>query len=201
MALLSARQLQRNAFLAKWSKVDWSRQNCELAVETGLSGERIRQIRKQLGSPQPTHPDRKLITRQTLQWAKDNLDNLKGLTWAEVQRKYGLGDYWRRNPVFLFLKPFLRDGSRIRIHPWGLMNFSLPNRDLARIWRLQYVQVASGRTQERRSRARWRCKPGSGGVLVSGRGQLQSYQRTVKAEERKAAVYFAQCRVNLGLQL
>ena len=99
MARLSACQLQRNAFLAKWSKVDWSKQNCEVADGMGLSGERIRQIRKQLGAPQPTHPDRKRITRQTFQWAKDNLDNLKGLTFAEVQRKYGLGDYCRRSPL------------------------------------------------------------------------------------------------------
>jgi hypothetical protein len=192
MARLSARQLQRNAFLAKWSRVDWSRQNCELAVEMGLSGERIRQIRKQLGAPQPTHPDRKRITRQTFQWAKDNLDNLKGLTWAELGRRYGLGDYWKRSPLYSFLKPFLRDGNHIRKHPWGRMNFWLPNRDLARIWRLQYTQMASGRTQERRSRARWRYKPGSGGIHVSGRGRLQAYQRALKAEEQKAARHFAQ---------
>jgi hypothetical protein len=46
MARLSFRQLQRKAFLAKWSKVDWSKQNCELADQKGLSGERIRQIRQ-----------------------------------------------------------------------------------------------------------------------------------------------------------
>src|SRR6266516_4450740 len=39
---LSFRQLRRKAFFAKWSAVDWSEQNVELAAETGLSRERIR---------------------------------------------------------------------------------------------------------------------------------------------------------------
>ena len=120
MARLSARQLQRDAFLAKWSKVDWSKQNCELAVEMGLSGERIRQVRKQLGAPQPTHPNRWRKTTQALQWAKDNLDNLKGLTWSELQRKYGLGDYWESSPLHSFLKPFLQEKRK---NPWAQIRF------------------------------------------------------------------------------
>ena len=84
MIRLSPRQLRRRAFLAKWSKVDWSKQNCELADEIGLSQERIRQIRRQLGAPNPTHHDRKRKTRQALQWAKGRLDELKGLSPAEL---------------------------------------------------------------------------------------------------------------------
>jgi hypothetical protein len=40
MARLSTCQLQRRPFLAKWSKVDWSKQDCELADEMGRSRER-----------------------------------------------------------------------------------------------------------------------------------------------------------------
>lgn len=189
MAPLSARQLQRNAFLAEWSKVDWSKQNCELAVEMGLTGERIRQIRQQLGAPQPTHPNIKRVTRQAFQWAKDNLDKLKGLTWAELQRKYGFGDYWQSSPLHSFLKPFLREKSK---HPWAQIDFRLPNRDLALIWRLPPNLVSKQRLKKQIPPPTWRCKPGSGAIEFSGRGQLQAYQRTVKAEERKAARYFAQ---------
>ena len=191
MTRLSARQLQRRAFLAKWSKVDWSKQNCELADEMGLSGERIRQIRKQLGAPKPTHPDRKRITRQAFKWAKDNLDELKGLTWAELQRKYGLADYWRRSPLHSFLKPFLRDGTLIPKHPWDQMNFRLPNRDLERIWRLPFNVVPEHRFRKQRPPPKWRCKPGRGGIPFSGRADREAYHRAVKAEERKAARYFA----------
>ena len=190
MARLSARQLQRNAFLAKWSKVDWSKQNCELADEMGLSGERIRQIRQQLGVPNPTHPDRKHKTRQALQWAKCNLDELKGLSPAELGRKYGLSIRWRGGPLYLFLKPYLRDVKRK--HPWDRMNFLLPNRDLARIWRLPPNLVSKHRLKKQRPPPTWRCKTGRGGIQFSRRAKVQAYRRAVKAEEWNAARYFAQ---------
>jgi hypothetical protein len=186
------RQLQREAFLAKWSKVDWSKQDCELADEMGLSGERIRQIRQQLGAPKPAHPHRRRTTRQALEWAKNNLDKLEGLSWAELQRKYGLTNYWRRSPLHSFLRPFLRNGNDARKHPWDSMNFSLPNGDLARIWRLPYSQVASHRSDNQRGRSRWRLKLGSVCLRFRGREQLQAYHQAVEAEERNAARYFAQ---------
>src|SRR5713101_2843474 len=47
----SRQQLRRKAFLAKWSAVDWSKQNTELGAEMGLSRDRIRQIRQLVGAP------------------------------------------------------------------------------------------------------------------------------------------------------
>jgi hypothetical protein len=189
MARLSARQLQRNAFLAKWSKVDWSKQNCELAGEIGLSGERIRQIRQRLGAPNASHHNRKRNTRQALQWAKGNLDELKGLSPAELGRKYGLSTGWRSGPLYLFLKPFLRNSKRMP--PWDRMNFRLPNRDVARIWRLPPNLVSKHRLKKLHLSPTWRCKTGTGGIQFSGRAQVQAYHRAVKAEKRQAARYFA----------
>ena len=192
MTRLLYSQLQRKAFLAKWSKVDWSKQDCELADEMGLCRERIRQIRKQVGAPKPTHHRRVRKTAQALQWAKDNLDKLKGLSWAELRRKYGLPRHWRGSPLYQFLKPFLRDGSLNRKHRWDLMNFSLPNRDLERIWRLPYNMAGPYRFRKQLQRPTWRFKRGTGGIQFSGRRELQAYHRAVKAEERNAARYFAQ---------
>ena len=186
------RQLQREAFLANWSKVDWSKQNCELADEMGLSRERTRQIRKQVGSPKSTHHRRMRKSASALQWAKDNLDKLKGLSGAELGRKYGLSRHWRSGPLYPFLKPFLRDGIRIRKHRWDLMNFRLPDRDLERIWRLPRNMVASYRFRNQRPSPTWCLKPGTWNIRCSGLGQLQAYHRAVKAEERNAARYFAQ---------
>ena len=94
------RQLQREAFLAKWSKVDWSKQNCELADEMGLSRERIRQIRQEVGASKPTHLHRRIRkSAQALQWAKDNLEKLRGLSLAELGRKYGLSRGDRKSVV------------------------------------------------------------------------------------------------------
>ena len=185
-------QLQRKAFLAKWSKLDWSKQDCELADEVGLSRERIRVIRQQVGAPKSTHHHRLRKTAAALQWAKTNLDKLKGLSGAEVGRKYGLSRYWRTGPLCKFLQPFLRDGRHIRNHRWDLMNFRLPNRDLERIWRLPRNMVAAYRSRKRRPPSPWRFKPGTGDIQCSGQGQLQAYHRAVKAEERNAARYFAQ---------
>jgi hypothetical protein len=184
-------QLRRKAFLAKWSKLDWSKQNSALADEMGVCREYIRQIRHQVGAPKPAHPLRRRKSVKALQWAKDNLDKLKGLTGAELGRKYGLSPHWQNGPLYPFLKPFLRDGRLIRKHRWDLMNFRLPNRDLERIWRLPRNMVASYRFRMQRPRATWCFRPGPGCTHFSGRGERQAYQRTVKAEERKAARYFA----------
>jgi hypothetical protein len=72
------------------------------------------------------------------------------------------------------------------------MNFRLPNRDLARIWRLGHEVVGWGRYLHRRPLAWWRFKPGSGGIHFIMREQLEAYQRAVKVEEQHAARCFAQ---------
>jgi hypothetical protein len=192
MARLSIRQLQRSAFLAKWSKMDWSKQNCELAEEMGLGGDCIRRIRRKLGAPKPTHPRRKRKTRNAMQWAKTNLDELRGLTQTELGRKYGLSKGWRGGPLYPVLKPFLRDGRLDRQHPWQRMNFRLPNRELERIWRLLCGVASRIRREKQRPPPTWRCNPMRLGIQFYGGGQLQAYQRAVRAEERKAARYFAQ---------
>jgi hypothetical protein len=181
---------KRRAFLAKWSPLDWSKQNCELADETGFNREYIRQIRRQVGAPQPTHPGRQRVTAEILQLAKDNLDRIKGLSWAEVERKYSLGSHWRSGLPHQLLKPFLRDGRLHKKHPWHLMNFRLPNSDLQRIWRLPYNMAGSYRYRKKFPPPKWPFKEGR--PQFSGRRQLQAYQRAVKAEERKATTHFAQ---------
>jgi hypothetical protein len=185
-------RLRRKAFLAKWSKLDWSKTNVELADGAGLSGERLRQIRQQVGAPKSTHARRLRESVEALQWVKENLENLKGLSGAAVGRKYGLNPGWQRGPLYPLLKPFLRDGRLIRKHRWDLMNFRLPNRDLERIWRLPRNMVGSYRFRKRRPRSTWYFRRGPGGTHFRGRGQFEAYRRAVKAEERKAARHFAQ---------
>ena len=192
MTRLSPRQLRRQAFLAKWTKVDWSKQNCELAAGLGLSGERIRQIRQQLGAPKSTHHRRMRKTTRALQWARDNLDKLKGLSGSELRRKYGLSRQWRAGPLYQVLKPLLRDGRRIRKHRWDLMNFRLPGRDLERIWRLPRKMATMYRLRNRLPPPAWRYRPGNRHIKLSGLRQLQAYQRSARAEEQNAARYFAQ---------
>ena len=186
---LSRRQPRREAFLTKWSKVDWSKQDVELAEDMGRSRERIRQIRQRLGAPQLAHPRRRRRTVAALKWAKDNLDKLEGLSGAEAGRRYGLSPHWRDGPLYRFLRPVLRDGIRIRKHRWDLMNFGLPSGDLEGIWRLPRNSAGSYRLRNRLPPPAWSFQGGH--PHFRGRGGLRAYLRAVRAEERKAARYFA----------
>jgi hypothetical protein len=180
----------RKTLRARLSKWDWSKSNAELADEAGLSREPLRQIRHALGAPDPPHRSyRRRKTAEDLQWAKDNLEKLKGLCKAELARKYGVSRS-KANPIIRFLEPFLRDARQK--YRWDLMTFSLPSCDLERIWRLPHNMAASYRYRKRLPRPAWFVIEGRPYARLSGRGQLQAYRRAVKAEERFAARYLAQ---------
>jgi len=174
---------------AKWRNWDWSKQDAELARETGLSRERIRQIRQLLGGPPSPHhkrmPARRRGTTIALQWAADNLNRLQGLSGAEVTRKYG---FHRGCPVYEFLKAqgVLRNGSRK--YRWDLVNFELPSGVLERIWKLPLDLAANYRYRNRLAAPKWSLVGGL--AALQRRGELRAYNRAVKAEERKAARYY-----------
>jgi hypothetical protein len=169
--------------------MDWSKQDVELATEMGLSRERIRQLRRKFGAPTSAHHRTLRTTAKALQWARDNLDGLKGLTGAEVWRKYGLSPNWRCSQLYQFLRPYLRGGDLLRKHRWDSMNLRLPNRDLERIWRLGKNTVGYYRVRNRRPQPSWTYKHGH--PQFSGRRKVLAYHRALKTEKRNAAKYFA----------
>jgi hypothetical protein len=125
--IFSRDKLQREAFFAKWSKADWTKRDGDLAVEEGVSREWVRQIRHLIGAPLSPYHGRTVKTIQALQWAKENLNKLKGVCPTELLRDYGLRVYWKGSPVYHLLKPFLRDGRLQKKHRWDLMDFRLSN--------------------------------------------------------------------------
>lgn len=179
--------------LAKWRSWDWSKQDVELAREKGLSRERIRQIRQLLGVPKsPYHKSGSVSRRQNalaLQWAAKNLGRLRGLSRAEVERKYGFKQHLH---VYAFLKAkgVLRNGHLIRKYRWGLMNFDLPNGVLQRIWKLPLYRVTTYRSRKRLPAPKWTLTGGP--AALQRRGELRAYNRAMQTEERKAAKYFAE---------
>jgi len=182
----------REPYLAKWRNWDWSKQDVALARETGLSRERIRQIRLLIGAPKSPHHKRMPASRRTtiaLQWAADNLDRLQGLSGAEVRRKHGFNPHC---PAYEFLKAkgVLRDGRLFRKHRWDLMNFELPSSVLERIWKLPFNAAASYRWQKRLGAPKWTLFGGP--AARQRRGGLRACNRAVQAEERKAARHFAE---------
>jgi hypothetical protein len=60
-----------------------------------------------------------------LQWAKDTVEKLAGLPWAELLRKHGLLHLWRIGPFYQLRQPFLRDKGLNRRRPQDLMNLRL----------------------------------------------------------------------------
>ena len=189
----SCRELQRARYLAQWRAVDWTKQDVELAREMGLSRERIRQIRQLLGVPQSPHHGSYSAYRHrnalALQWAAENLDRLEGMSGEEVRRKHGFPRHFQ---VYEFLraKGVLRNGNRIRKYRWSLMNFELPNGALQRIWKLPRYRATTYRSRKHLPAPKWSLAGGLG--ALQRRGELRAYHRAVKAEERKAARYFAQ---------
>ena len=188
----SQRQLAHKASLAKWAKWDWTKRDFELADEMHLSRERIRQIRKVVGAPKPKGPCSARHTVAALRWATENLDRLEGLSRAEASRKYGLNLQWSGSLLLAFVKPLLRDGNQFPKHRWDLMNFQLPSRALERIWKLPYNLAAYQRWRKGLPRPKWRYRPQLERSRFKGRRQCQAYRRAIRAEERKAARWFAQ---------
>jgi len=184
----SRRQLRHAAYVATWRGVDWTKQNIELAAERSLTPERIRQVRRLFGIPPSPRHGRQHTTRTALQWAQDNLQQLRGLTFDEVRQEFGRSIN-RCGPLYHFLKEqaVLRDG-RIK-HPWERMNFALPSRDLGRIWKLPFNMAASYRYRKRLGQPKWSFK---GGRLRLPEGRhRRAYLRAVRAEERKARAWRA----------
>ncbi len=187
------RQMLHAAYLAKWRQVDWTKQNIEIATETGLTPERIRQIRRMLRvRPSPRH-GRQHSTRAGLQWARENFARLQGLTYEEVQKEFGRSIN-RSGLLYRYLKEHkaMRD-SRVK-HPWARMNFALPSQDLGRIWRLPFNMAASYRYRKGIAGPRWSYKGGP--EPLQERRHRRAYLGAVHAEERKAQEFFARNRLN-----
>jgi len=180
----SFRQLQRATNIAKWRAMDWSKQDGDLAVEMRLSKERIRQIRMLVGAPKSINHRKVRKHVREFQWCKENLNKLKWLSVPEVRQKYGLR-IAQSTSLYLFLRRHLR-GSK---YPWHLVNFDLPSAVLDRIWRLPHNLAASNRSRNKRQNPRWAFMGRQ--PKLKSRAQHQAYQRAVKAEERKAAVYYS----------
>jgi hypothetical protein len=186
-------QLLHRANLARWSQWAWSKTDTELAEEHGVCRERVRQIRLEIGARKAAHPHQSRKARAALQWAKDHLEQLKGLTWRDAVREYGHPTEYN-SPLHKFLKPYVRNGRFIQKHRWDLMNFALPNRELERIWRLPPKMALPYRRRNQIPQSRWYSRQGRRNQESGGQGGLQAYYRAVKAEERKAAGYFAALR-------
>lgn len=139
----------------QWESVDWLLRDAELARRLDLSRERVRQMRNALcvGLPAP----RALIQRFE-EFATAQRAQLDGLTLEETIRSFGepIGLNAARRIIRkreIHLTRPQRTKSEVRKLDWRL-----PNRELAAIWRISAMKVAAARHRYAMGPAMWDCR-------------------------------------------
>ncbi len=172
---------QRLGSDVKWQSLDWSLRNAELARHLDLSRERVRQMRNALrvGLPAP----RALIQRFE-EFAIAQRDQIRSLTLEETIESFGepIGlsaarRILRRHDICLTRAQ--RPTSQVRKLDWRL-----PNRELAAIWRIDAMKVAAARHRYSMGPAMWDCR---GSEKITDPEFLR-LRVTEKARARQAAV-------------
>ena len=97
---------------------------------------------------------------------------IPGRVWAETLSRYRPRD----------AKP-----SRLAVpHPWDLMDWSLPNLDLKRVWRTPYNSVGAQRYRGKRGPAAWHLNERPYWTTA----EAKAHRAALAAEEAKAARWF-----------
>ena len=144
---------------ARWGSLDWEKQDAVLAAELGVTRERVRQVRKELGEPpSPSHrqhrnaPIRRIERCLKRRLASDNKMPSRPCLVARFNTTQNM--LWRagKNIGIEFAS-----GRFLNVLP---INWDLPDPALSRIWLkgLRYPKggIAQHRYEQRIRRARWR---------------------------------------------
>lgn len=178
--------------LQQWKSlpIDWSLIDAKIAVQVGLSRERIRQVRRKLGLNASQGSTMSPNTQAMMDWIDNNRDMAGLITVDELAAK---GDGRLRQAYHAAKrKGFKLARKRQGVEPdarYALMNFDLPNRDLVRIWR--FVDAPSQKPGFRIGQYRYLHTIGR--PRWDGRQNLEGnaeYQAAYEAEVAKAKAYF-----------
>lgn len=171
-----------------WTKVNWRKQDIDIAREFGYTRERVRQVRRKLGKPDP----------KTKHWSKRQhevcraVQALNGtIVTSRELKEIGIQTATAR-----------RYGAKVRnitqeersletqSRPYHLMNWKLPNADLEDIWHVRrqmksgcHSQISQLRYERSLGKARWTRAGGK-------RPDDKMYWRALDAETAKAREWF-----------
>ena len=190
---------------AKYLTADWSLQDSVLGRLLGVSRERVRQVRRKLGKPPAVHHgqnnrDRSHDMMPRLAKVLDQCcADMKYASLRAVAEVAGVDT----STVRVALVAARVDTWGALIHPWPLMNWALPNIDLATIWGLTCNLAGTNRARHGKCKASWHRQHGAvptdtayaDAILVESLA-AQSWRRD-KAEARERL--FSALR-GLGLQ-
>ena len=161
--------------LKQYENWDWKRPDIVIAREKGLTRERVRQIRVQLGKPKC------LFHHFKYEAFLNTFKGQKEISEAEAKEKLGLSPqllqkYCRMSGKTKTRAPFIYTSS------YRLMNFDLPNIILKRCWKIEHSSsLANFRCKYAKPKAKFRSIKGS---------VPDQFKLLVVQEERKAAKYF-----------
>ncbi len=147
---------------AKYLAADWSLQDTVLGRLLGVSRERVRQVRRKLGKPRALHHHE--YTRHIVSRLAVVLDWLRAdvvfASLEELAIVAGVSTTTVRNAMRLRPVVGLSVCGSL-IHPWPLMNWSLPNMDLDAIWGLTHNRAGTNRARHGHRQATWRRQHGA----------------------------------------
>lgn len=160
-----------------WPSVDWTKTDIQLAMEVKRTRESVRLWRAKLGKPISPY---KWRHRKFIAFA-ETFKGRASLTYNEVQEVMLVSNETIRSYCAELGIP-LTLRYRYFSHPWGEMNFQLPNLLLADIWHSNSGSIAN-------RRSRYICPPP---LFVCVKGRIpEQFKTLVEAERTKAAEYFA----------
>lgn len=142
--------------LKRFADVDWDMIDEAIAIEVGVSRQRVHQIRKALKIPKAPK-----ITRQNVSdaWVAKNLRRIPNMTTSQAVAESGL---CRQTLTAAAKRHGVRFSTFYSGRPWHLFNWDLPNSDLADIWGISDppsgghgMRVALTRSRLKMPKSRW----------------------------------------------
>lgn len=127
-----------------WSRVDWSLRDIEIAQRTGLTRERVRQVRRDLQKPES--PNKGIHTSVLKRNAVLDACARRRQPLSSKDLSVMLGTSQQAAAIILKNYPY-RKVLNNRKHPWEAFNWDLPTRDLAEIWNVRAQSVSNQRAR------------------------------------------------------
>jgi len=156
-----------------FSTTDWSQRDIAIAKTIGCTREYVRQMRASLGHPKLNKHIR-AYQEFTTKFAGQTLVEMKDLQAAfQNTHESTLKKYCRKAGIRIRPKQM-----EPKIHPWGKMNWQLPNLLISEIWGIRQAVVGSRRYLSGIPSASWRY---ANGVIPA------EHQPAVEAEKLAAA--------------
>lgn len=154
-----------------WTLMDWSQSNTRLSKVSGVTRERVRQVRAELGHPKRCRYDLKFDAF---------VEAVKGKIFATAEcfAAAGVSFMTGRKYCARLGLPFVSARKACK-HPWHLMSWALPNNMLSEIWGINKTLVSSRRWNHCIGKPKWDGRR----VL---REKPSDYRAALAAEQQEA---------------